>query len=223
MLGQKIRYLRKMKGYSLAEAAEKVGINLSYLSAIETGSKSSPSLSVMKKLSDLLDISIDILVDDNIKPDEISQMMGKQEHDQTPSIKIEDNIFTPEPEEVSIATIYGQANEDKGVLEKAIGIDCLPKSKAGKSKLFEFKMPDNSLEEKGIKRGDLVIARYQVDVNNGDIAVLSYNNQILVRRIFFTGFDIILSAFNKNFPPAIVQTYNDLRIIGKVLGAKIFF
>lgn len=99
----------------------------------------------------------------------------------------------------------------------------MPEHKAGKSKLFEFEMPDNSLKEKGINRGDIVIARYQVDVDNGDIAVLSYNDQILVRRVFFVGLDIILSAFNKNYSPAIVQSYNNLRIIGKVLGAKIFF
>lgn len=224
MLGQKIRYVRKLRGYSLAEAAEQVGINLSYLSSIETGTKDNPSLSVMKKLSDLLGVSIDVLVDNNIKPDEVCQMIGKQKYDRSLiKVEVEDNTFTPNPEKVSVAVIYGQASNDKGFLENAIGVDCLPKHKAGKSKLFEFEMPDNSLKEKGINRGDIVIARYQVDVDNGDIAVLSYNDQILVRRVFFVGLDIILSAFNKNYSPAIVQSYNNLRIIGKVLGAKIFF
>lgn len=56
-LGQSIRMLRKNKGLTLAELANKVGSHVGNLSRIERGS-AKPSLNLLYKISDALDYSL---------------------------------------------------------------------------------------------------------------------------------------------------------------------
>jgi transcriptional regulator with XRE-family HTH domain len=58
--GRRIRLLRKEKGFSQEELAERSGLNRPYISAIEQG-KRNVSLEVMEKLAGALGIEIDQL------------------------------------------------------------------------------------------------------------------------------------------------------------------
>jgi transcriptional regulator with XRE-family HTH domain len=55
--GQRVKSLRKEKGMSQKELAEKSGLNRPYISAIEQG-KRNVSLEVMEKLAEALQIEI---------------------------------------------------------------------------------------------------------------------------------------------------------------------
>ena len=55
--GQKVNVLRKGKGLSQEELAEKSGLNRPYISAIEQG-KRNVSLEVIEKLAEALEIEI---------------------------------------------------------------------------------------------------------------------------------------------------------------------
>ncbi|GMA64710.1 helix-turn-helix domain-containing protein [Alicyclobacillus fastidiosus] len=51
-LGQKLRFLREQKGWTLAEASEQTGISISHLSAIEKGTRPNPSYFLVAKLAE---------------------------------------------------------------------------------------------------------------------------------------------------------------------------
>jgi len=62
-LAENIRRIRKEKGWSQKELGEMIGSHLSHVNRIETG-KYKPSLDVLKKIADVLEVSLDHLVSD---------------------------------------------------------------------------------------------------------------------------------------------------------------
>lgn len=63
MIGKRIRKLRKSKGYSLSELAEKAGVSKSYLSYLERDLQTNPSLQFLQKISVSLGTNIEYLLD----------------------------------------------------------------------------------------------------------------------------------------------------------------
>ncbi len=75
-IGKKIRELRKERGLTIKEVAERAGCTASFLSQLERG-KTEPSIAMLKKIADVLNVNIvdffmDGINDDNIvtRPDE---------------------------------------------------------------------------------------------------------------------------------------------------------
>ncbi|MDQ0198778.1 helix-turn-helix domain-containing protein [Neobacillus ginsengisoli] len=62
MIGKNIYEIRKKKGLTLSELAEKAGISKSYLSNIERNLNQNPSIQVMKKISLVLNVDLEILL-----------------------------------------------------------------------------------------------------------------------------------------------------------------
>ncbi|SER41062.1 transcriptional regulator [Gracilibacillus ureilyticus] len=62
MIGQKIQELRKGKRMSLSEVAEQAGVAKSYLSSIERGIQSNPSIQFMEKIGKVLGVTVNELL-----------------------------------------------------------------------------------------------------------------------------------------------------------------
>ncbi len=62
MIGQRIKNLREIKGYSISELAKLANVSKSYLSQIERDLKTNPSLQFLIKIAQTLDTSIDYLL-----------------------------------------------------------------------------------------------------------------------------------------------------------------
>lgn len=62
MLGKYIYNIRKKRGYTLSELADRVGISKSYLSTIERELKKNPSIQVMEKIAAALNVDISELL-----------------------------------------------------------------------------------------------------------------------------------------------------------------
>ena len=62
IIGQKTQMLRKQKGYTQKELAERLGITRVYMGYIEQG-RESPSLHLMFRLADELGVKFNVLVD----------------------------------------------------------------------------------------------------------------------------------------------------------------
>jgi len=60
-LHSKIKQLRKEKGLSQQEFADKMGLHISYVSRLENG-HSQPSIEVLKKLTEVFEVSADYLL-----------------------------------------------------------------------------------------------------------------------------------------------------------------
>ena len=64
MIGKKIKRLRQNKGYSITELGRLADVSKSYLSQLERGLQTNPSLQFLIKVSKPLDTSIDFLLQD---------------------------------------------------------------------------------------------------------------------------------------------------------------
>jgi transcriptional regulator with XRE-family HTH domain len=62
-LGQTIRAIRETQGLSQKEVAEAAGIDQSYLSMIESGQRRNPGMSIMSRLAQALQVSMDELAE----------------------------------------------------------------------------------------------------------------------------------------------------------------
>lgn len=64
LIGEKIKQLREVKNLSISELAGKAGVAKSYLSSIERNIQSNPSIQFIKKISDVLNVSLNVLIDE---------------------------------------------------------------------------------------------------------------------------------------------------------------
>jgi XRE family transcriptional regulator, master regulator for biofilm formation len=70
MIGQRIKKYRLRKQLSLSELAERAGVAKSYLSSIERNLQSNPSIQFLEKISSVLGVSTNTLLNEE---DEIEQ------------------------------------------------------------------------------------------------------------------------------------------------------
>lgn len=75
--GDKIRELRKEKGFSQKELAEKLGIHPVNMTKLEHG-QNMPSVDTLIKLAELFNVSIDYLVSDEMKNRESTILKDKE-------------------------------------------------------------------------------------------------------------------------------------------------
>lgn len=62
MIGKTINENRKLRGLTLSELAERAKISKSYLSNIERNLNRNPSIQVVRRIADVLNIELDILL-----------------------------------------------------------------------------------------------------------------------------------------------------------------
>lgn len=67
MLGKRVRKLRLEKGLSLSELSQASGVAKSYLSTLERNIQSNPSIQLLDKIAVALDISLEQLVQPEVK------------------------------------------------------------------------------------------------------------------------------------------------------------
>jgi transcriptional regulator with XRE-family HTH domain len=63
-LGEKVRFLRQGKGWSLGELAEKAGVSKAYISDLENGMAGKPNIQYVYNIAVALDVTLDDLLKD---------------------------------------------------------------------------------------------------------------------------------------------------------------
>ena len=63
MIGKNIYHIRKKRKLTLSELAERANISKSYLSNIERNLNQNPSIQVIEKLANVLDVDLNILLE----------------------------------------------------------------------------------------------------------------------------------------------------------------
>lgn len=85
MFSENLKQLRTDKKLSQADLAEKIGVHVTHLSRYERG-LSSPSLEVIQKIAEVLEVSIDTLVfgqkniEESINDTELATLFKKAQH-----------------------------------------------------------------------------------------------------------------------------------------------
>lgn len=71
MIGDRVKKLRTEKKMSLSELAEQAGVAKSYLSSLERNLQSNPSIQFLEKISSVLNVPVDHLINEQINKDEL--------------------------------------------------------------------------------------------------------------------------------------------------------
>ncbi|WP_442598064.1 helix-turn-helix domain-containing protein [Neobacillus sp. D3-1R] len=71
MIGERVKQLRLEKRMSLSELAEKAGVAKSYLSSLERNLQTNPSIQFLEKISVVLGVSVDHIINDPINKDDL--------------------------------------------------------------------------------------------------------------------------------------------------------
>lgn len=78
MLGKQIREIRRQRHLTQEKLAEKVDLSVPYISHLERGTKK-PSLAVLVRLAESLDVTLDRLLSGNQTTDEVAYYSEVQE------------------------------------------------------------------------------------------------------------------------------------------------
>lgn len=69
MIGKRVQELRKKKGLSLTELAERAGVAKSYISSLERDIQKNPSIQFLEKIAAVLHVPVDRLIDQEVAED----------------------------------------------------------------------------------------------------------------------------------------------------------
>lgn len=94
MIGDIVREARKNKKMTLSEVSDLINVTVGYLSNIEKN-RQEPSLSVLRDLSEALEIHLPLLLSDNNKDEAIVIKKSETAHIKFQNLSRECNVLTP--------------------------------------------------------------------------------------------------------------------------------
>jgi len=195
-IGLYLKELRLKNNLTTKQVEVKTGISNSYISLIERN-KRKPSAEILSKLAKAY----------QVKTEDLLRLMGY-----LPSTKTKNN-FRQIP-------IYNIISTGKAffISENIEGYSPLPPSMDTFStkNLFAIRVKRESMVDKRIKKGDIVIIKKQNEVEKEAIALISLNNEIAIRRVVKQNKHIILQSTDLEHSPVLVKETDDFSIIGKV-------
>lgn len=191
MLGSMLSKIRKDKYITKVELAKRTGINIGHLTHIEK-SERNPSHKALKNITDALEIPYQIT----------SYLYDKPLTDEYKRCKMINHLSCTKLLAIDSYSDF---------------IDC-PKDISNAS--MALKVKDDTMEPK-LKKGDYCFIELNVPLNNKDIGLFKYNNELLIRRFIIRKDKLVLRADNKNYNDIDLSENDDFIIIGRVLFSNI--
>lgn len=202
-IGNNIRRARELKGLTQDELAKRMGYkSRSTIARIENGDND-VSQSKLKKFAEILDVSIDFLLDDGKDKASVSRPKGVR-------IPVLGNVAAGIP--ITAVTDVEDWEE-------------IPEKLASSGTYFALRIKGQSMEPR-IKDGDVVIVKHQEDVDSGDVAIVLVNgDEATVKEIKKLDTGIMLIGWNTAVYSPRFYSAKDIkslpvRIIGKVVELR---
>lgn len=202
-IGNNIKRARELKGLTQDELAKRMGYkSRSTIARIENGDND-VSQSKLKKFADILDVSIDFLLDDGNKKLQIPHARGIR-------IPILGRVVAGIPLE-AITDIEGYE-------------EITPKM-ASLGEYFALRIKGHSMEPR-IEDGEIVIVKQQEDVECGDVAIVLVNgDEATCKQVKKSPDGITLIGFNPVvYPPHFYSNKEieelPVRVIGRVVESR---
>lgn len=202
-IGNNIRKARELKGLTQDELAKRMGYkSRSTIARIENGDND-VSQSKLKKFAEILDVSIDFLLDDGKDKASVSRPKGVR-------IPVLGNVAAGIP----ITAITDVEDWEE-----------IPEKLASSGTYFALRIKGQSMEPR-IKNGDVVIVRQQEDVDTGDVAIVLVNgDEATVKEVKKLDTGIMLIGWNTAVYSPRFYSAKDIkslpvRIIGKVVELR---
>ena len=209
-IASQIKRLRKSRGWTQPQLADRLSVSKQTISNWETGIKV-PRMGSLQKLADLFDVKIGEITNASIeqsdrtkkhRPSNVIYPVGSGFERRT--IPIIGEIACGDPITAE-ENIEGYTEE---IFEKPVP----------SGTLFGLRCKGNSMEPT-IHDGSIVTIREQPDVEDDEIAavLIDDDNEATLKRVKHQGDSVILIPDNKEFPPIILNKDNPGRILGKVI------
>lgn len=208
-IASQIKRLRKSRGWTQPQLADKLSVSKQTISNWETGIKV-PRMGSLQKLADLFNVKIGEITNASIEKLDFDTQQKK------PS-----NIIYPEGlERVQIPLVGTIACGDPITAEENLDgyIDETLEKPVPSGNLFALRCKGKSMEPT-IPDKAIVILREQPDVEDDEIAAVQvdHDTEATLKRIKHQGNMILLLPDNKEFDPIVLNKDNPGRIIGKAI------
>lgn len=199
-IGERIKAARLKKGYSQTELAELLGYkSRSSINKIEKEGRDIPRSSIVK-FAEILDVTPAYLMgwEDGTIYDKYPQLEPLPEMKKIPllgAIACGEPIYKEEEEWISLPT---DINAD-----------------------FCLRCEGDSMINARINDGDIVFIRACPEVDNGQIAAVSINNEVTLKRVYYypQKNKLVLNPENPKYEPFVYtnEELEDIRILGKAV------
>lgn len=188
-VGERINRYRTLKGMTLEELGDKIGVGKSTVRKYEHGTIRMDH-NRMNDIAKALGIDVSLLYSD--------------------SVHIE-NIDVPLYGEISC----GNGNV---IYEESSEYIATPKEWINNDVYFYLTAQGDSMTGAKINEGDLLLIRQQPIVENGEIAAVVIDDKILLKRVYRKNGEFTLVSENPNYPPINFdpETDQNIRILGKL-------
>ena len=204
-LNSNIKYLRKLKGYTQAALAERIGLKRSLVGAYEEG-RAEPKITTIQKLSALFQTSIDALIDMDISlgTERIADLTGQ-------ALRVLPIVVTPdEQERISVVPVKAEAGYAASHADPEY-IGTLPQFSLPLDELYAdqtarlFQISGDSMLP--IQSGSYIIASYVEDwysIKDGQCYIIVTRDQGVVYKRITNQLDrdvLILNSDNPVYKP----------------------
>ena len=203
-----IKTRRKELGITLEDIGNYVGVSKGTVQRWETGSISNMRRDRIKKLSEILKISPDILLGDAVAEDAVAK-----ENAGTSTVRI--------PVIGTVAAgIPITAQED------ITGWEEVPAEWVKNDTVFALKLKGDSMEPR-MAEGDIVIVKQQCDVENGEIAIVMVDGEATCKKLVKHPDGLVLISNNAKYAPMFF-TLKDIEeknvvVLGRVVELRVKF
>lgn len=188
MIGYMISRIRNDKNIAKSELSRRTNINIGHISHIEKEERN-PSHRALKSICRALEVPYQ------------------------PLMYTYDKMFTEEQKSLDM---QNHISYDKVLAVDSLDsfIKCpldLP------SASLAIKVTDNSMEPR-LEKGVYAFVEFNTPLENKDIGVFEYKNQVMIRRFVIRKDTLVLRADNKDFSDIVLNPDDDYTIIAKVIG-----
>jgi transcriptional regulator with XRE-family HTH domain len=204
-LNSNIKHLRKLKGYTQASLAEKIGLKRSLVGAYEEG-RAEPKITTIQKLSALFQTSIDALIDMDLSRgmNKLADLTGK-------ALRVLPIVITPEEQErISVVPVKAEAGYAASFADPEY-VGSLPQFSLPLDELYPdqttrlFQISGDSMLP--IQSGSYIIASYVEDwysIKSGQCYIIVTRDEGVVYKRITNQLDrdvIILNSDNPVYKP----------------------
>lgn len=195
----RLKELRMQNGYTQDMLGSFLGVQKAAICKYETGRASLPQ-EILIRLADLFSVSTDYI-------------LGRDSSADSPFPANTSFIQLP---------IVGRVHAGLPILAEENIEDhvSVPSHEVENGEFFFMEVEGDCMTDAHIVEGALVLVRMQPRVENGQIAVVRVNDEVVLRRVKWLRNQLILYPANPNYDPMVIAS-GDVQIIGRVVEVRI--
>ena len=214
MLGERLKQLRKEHGYTQKQLAQTLRVDQTAVSYWEQ-EKTNPDMERQIALADLFGVSVDYLW--GREPPSSLHAKGWIPTSGIPA--------KPNSGDEVMVPILGCVRAGMGGLaeQQIIGYEPAPaRYLSGGQQCFWLEVEGDSMQPR-IEPGDMILVQARPSVDNGDLAVVTVDDEEgVVKKVFYGRNWIELRSFNPYYPPRRFENeeVERIRVMGKVVKSE---